>query len=249
MDMNSTNPVIFGPGSARGTGRQAAVGISAGTQDDIVSGPRSQTEPPPLPAIAPARTEPPAAPAPALFPIWRQVEISPRMRQTLGIAATLATIGTVVGLDFSTIRARSDSAAVVPQSTLHRQDGESPLARSSNLDEPIIQVVSTVSSVPGRASASRSALASTTAEALRLHAALLRIAAERLDAASMAADAFRDGEASEAQGVRLLEARKYTASQEAFRRAAQLFARAESLSHEERARQLQLSDGPLTSGL
>ncbi len=46
-----------------------------------------------------------------------------------------------------------------------------------------------------------------------------------------------------------MRSRKYAASQQAFRRAAQLFLQAEFLSHEERVRQVKLSGGSLTSGL
>ncbi|MGH9315690.1 MAG: protein kinase [Thermoanaerobaculia bacterium] len=241
-DLNSTNPVVFEPEPARASAQQNTLSFRAETPNRSVSDPKPQTEPGP-PATA-------LLPAPAVFASWTQAGLSPRMRWTLGIAAALAAIGTIVGLDFSVIRVRSDFLALAPQTALRQAEAGSRSGQSLAPGDATAQAAApTVSTVRASASAPRSSLANTTAEALRLHAALLRIAAERLDAVNIAGEAFREGRINEERGERLLRARKYAASQEAFRRAARLFLKAESLSHEERARQVQLSGGPLTSGL
>lgn len=79
------------------------------------------------------------------------------------------------------------------------------------------------------------------AQVWRLRAALSRIAAERLDAADLASDPFREGRLSENEGERLLILRRPAAAREAFERAAGLYSQAEDLSHQERARVIRIS--------
>jgi hypothetical protein len=82
------------------------------------------------------------------------------------------------------------------------------------------------------------------AEDLRLRAALARIEAERLNANKTASDLFGRGRSSEQQGERLLRQRDYAAASLAFTQAAQLFARAQELTWEERLRQTSISSNP-----
>jgi hypothetical protein len=82
------------------------------------------------------------------------------------------------------------------------------------------------------------------AEDLRYKAALARIEAERFDASKKASDIFGEGQQSEKEGARLLRERDYDAAQMAFSRAAQLFAKAQEVSYQERVRDTSLSANP-----
>ncbi len=82
------------------------------------------------------------------------------------------------------------------------------------------------------------------AEDLQLKAALARIDADRQDAREKASDLFGDAEKSEKDGARFLRERDYDAAQMAFSRAAQLFARAQEVSFQERVRDTSLSANP-----
>ncbi|HSS44366.1 MAG TPA: protein kinase [Thermoanaerobaculia bacterium] len=249
-DLNSTNPIVFEPEPARTWAGEATPSFRAETPNRSGSDPRPQVEPESPATMAPVPIEPALLPAPAVFANRTRAGLSPRMRQTLGIAAALAAIGTIVGLDFSVMRVRSDSHSLAPPTATRHAHAGTRSGQTHALGDATAEAAApTVSTVRVSGSAPRSSLANTTAEALRLHAALLRIAAERLDAVNIAGEAFREGRINEERGERLLRARKYAACQEAFRRAAQLFLKAESLSHEERARQIQLLGGPLTSDL
>jgi len=89
------------------------------------------------------------------------------------------------------------------------------------------------------------------AQVWRLRAALSRVSAEQIDAADLAAEAFRAGRISENEGERLLAVRRPRAAREAFERAAELYNQAEDLSHQERARVIRISlrnaEGPAPS--
>ena len=82
------------------------------------------------------------------------------------------------------------------------------------------------------------------AEDLRYKAALARIEAERFDASKKASDIFGEGQQSEKEGARFLSERDYDAAQTAYSRAAQLFARAQEVSFQERVRDTSLSANP-----
>ena len=82
------------------------------------------------------------------------------------------------------------------------------------------------------------------AEDLRYKAALARIEAERFDASKKASDIFGEGQQSEKEGARFLRERDYDAAQMAFSRAAQLFAKAQEVSYQERVRDTSLSANP-----
>jgi serine/threonine protein kinase len=79
------------------------------------------------------------------------------------------------------------------------------------------------------------------AQVWRLRAALSRVSAEQIDAADLAAEAFRAGRISENEGERLLAVRRPRQAREAFERAAELYNQAEDLSHQERARVIRIS--------
>lgn len=249
-DLNSTNPVVVEPKPARTSVQGSTLSFRAETPNRSASDPKPQAGPWPFAAVPPVPIEVAPRPAPAVFASPTQASLSPRMRWSLGIAAALAALGTIVGLDFSMMRARSYFQAPAPRTAPRAPEVGSQSGQGLTLGDAAAQAATpTVSTIRASASAPRSSLASATAETLRLHAALLRIAAERLDAVNIASEAFREGGINEKQGERLLRGRKYAASQEAFRRAAQLFLQAESLSREERVRQVKLSGGSLTSGL
>ena len=82
------------------------------------------------------------------------------------------------------------------------------------------------------------------AEDLQLKAALARIDADRQNAREKASDLFGDAEKSEKDGARFLRERDYDAAQLAFSRAAQLFARAQEVSFQQRVRDTSLSANP-----
>jgi hypothetical protein len=82
------------------------------------------------------------------------------------------------------------------------------------------------------------------AEDLRYKAALARIEADRFDARQKAPEIFGDGVQSEREGARLLQERDYDAAQMAYSRAAQLFAKAQEFSFQERVRGTSLSANP-----
>jgi hypothetical protein len=82
------------------------------------------------------------------------------------------------------------------------------------------------------------------AEDLRYKAALARVEADREHAREKASDIFGQGEQSEKEGARFLQERDYGAAQMAFSRAAQLFARAQEVSFQERVRGTSLSGNP-----
>ena len=82
------------------------------------------------------------------------------------------------------------------------------------------------------------------AEDLRYKAALARIEADRVNAREKASDIFGKGEQSEKDGARFLRERDYDAAQMAFSRAAQLFAKAQEVSFQERVRDTSLSANP-----
>ena len=82
------------------------------------------------------------------------------------------------------------------------------------------------------------------AEDLRYKAALARIEAERFDASKKASDIFGEGQQSEKEGQRFLSERDYGAAQTAYSRAAQLFAKAQEVSFQERVRDTSLSANP-----
>jgi hypothetical protein len=82
------------------------------------------------------------------------------------------------------------------------------------------------------------------AEDLRYKAALARIEADRVNAREKASDIFGQGEQSEKDGARFLRERDYDAAQMAFSRAAQLFAKAQEVSFQERVRGTSLSGNP-----
>jgi hypothetical protein len=79
------------------------------------------------------------------------------------------------------------------------------------------------------------------AQAWRLRAALCRVSAQTFDAWNLASESFRAGKVHEQEGERLLARRLYAAAHEAFERAAEFYAEAEELSHQERARVIRLS--------
>jgi hypothetical protein len=79
------------------------------------------------------------------------------------------------------------------------------------------------------------------AQVWRLRAALSRVFAERMDAADLASEPFREGRLWENEGERLLILRRPASAGEAFERAAELYSRAEDLSHQERARVIRVS--------
>jgi hypothetical protein len=78
------------------------------------------------------------------------------------------------------------------------------------------------------------------AEDLRLHAALARIEADRVNARETAGDLFGKGRHNEEEGERFLRQRDYDAAQLAFSRAARFFQQAQELTWEERLRQSNL---------
>ncbi len=82
------------------------------------------------------------------------------------------------------------------------------------------------------------------AEDLRYRAALARIEADRFHARENASDIFGEGEQNEKEGARYLKQRDYDAAQMAFSRAAQLFAKAQEVSFQERVRDTSLSGNP-----
>ena len=82
------------------------------------------------------------------------------------------------------------------------------------------------------------------AEDQRYKAALARIEADRVNAREKASDIFGQGEQSEKDGARFLRDRDYDAAQMAFSRAAQLFAKAQEVSFQERVRGTSLSGNP-----
>ena len=65
-----------------------------------------------------------------------------------------------------------------------------------------------------------------------------------MNAREKASDLFGDAEKSEKDGARFLRERDYDAAQLAFSRAAQLFARAQEVSFQERVRDTSLSANP-----
>jgi len=77
-------------------------------------------------------------------------------------------------------------------------------------------------------------------EALRLKVGLARVAAERLDAAQHAADEFDRGREIEREAQQLYSHRHYLEARGAYSQALNLFAAAETLSRQERVRQIQL---------
>ncbi|MGH9317098.1 MAG: protein kinase [Thermoanaerobaculia bacterium] len=79
------------------------------------------------------------------------------------------------------------------------------------------------------------------AEDSRFKAALARVAAERLDASEGGSELLARGKTAEQQGERLLRQQHYRAAEQAFQKAADLFHQAESASHEERVRKIELS--------
>ncbi len=79
-------------------------------------------------------------------------------------------------------------------------------------------------------------------ESLRLKVGLARIAAERLDAAQHAADAFDRGRQIEKEAEQLLSQRQYAQARGAYSQALDLFAAAQSLSREERVRLIQIDE-------
>ena len=78
-------------------------------------------------------------------------------------------------------------------------------------------------------------------EIARLKAALERIEAERVDALVHAPSPYSEGRDHEQEGERLLTRRQYSEALAAYQRALGLFAEAESLSREERMRQISLA--------
>ena len=65
-----------------------------------------------------------------------------------------------------------------------------------------------------------------------------------MNAREKASDIFGQGEQSEKDGARFLRERDYDAAQMAFSRAAQLFAKAQEVSFQERVRGTSLSGNP-----
>jgi hypothetical protein len=113
-------------------------------------------------------------------------------------------------------------------------------ASLSSGSEPVVfERASTARSAP--AAQRREAQARSSAETLRLKAALARIAAERLDAPIHAPAVFQEGRSFEQQGEKLLGRRRYAAARDAYTQALDLFTRAESLSREERVRTIQIA--------
>jgi hypothetical protein len=82
------------------------------------------------------------------------------------------------------------------------------------------------------------------AEDRRLQAGLARIAAERLDGAQMAPEAFEEASGREQTGEQLFRHGRYDDARDAFAEAARLYRQAESVSHEERVRRVRLSPAP-----
>jgi hypothetical protein len=81
------------------------------------------------------------------------------------------------------------------------------------------------------------------AESARFDAAFARIAADRVEAGELARKPYVDARGSEREGDRLLQGRDYAGADAAFRRAAGLYRRAESLSFDERVRRVKLTAG------
>jgi len=84
-------------------------------------------------------------------------------------------------------------------------------------------------------------------ESLRLKAALARVAAERLDAEVHAPTVLQEGRSFEQQGEKLLRRGRFGAAKDAYTRALDLFAKAESLSREERVRTIRVASNASTS--
>jgi hypothetical protein len=81
------------------------------------------------------------------------------------------------------------------------------------------------------------------AENARFDAAFARIAADRVEAGELAREPYAEARGNEREGDQLLRGRDYTGADAAFRRAAGLYRRAESLSFDERVRRVKLTAG------
>jgi hypothetical protein len=81
------------------------------------------------------------------------------------------------------------------------------------------------------------------AENARFDAAFARIAADRVEAGELAQEPYAEARGSEREGDQLLRGRDYSGADAAFRRAAGLYRRAESLSFVERVRRVKLIAG------
>jgi Protein tyrosine and serine/threonine kinase len=92
-----------------------------------------------------------------------------------------------------------------------------------------------------RAVRAESASARRTAEDWRFQAAFARVAAERNDGQTMASESFQEATSRQSEAESLYRQGRYEAAREAFEVAANLFREAETISHEERVRRVQLS--------
>ena len=81
------------------------------------------------------------------------------------------------------------------------------------------------------------------AEDSRFKAALARVETEQLEPGEAGKELLARGKNAEQQGERLLRQQRYRAAEQAFQKAANLFHQADSASHEERARRIELSTG------
>ena len=167
--------------------------------------------------------------------------------------ALAAAAGVTAGVLFLADRLDSRSRAADPSPAAIA--GTQAAAASS--PEPPSQAAEPIADTPGRvepalnppASAPRPARKihpelKQPAEDLRYKAALARIEADRVNAREKASDIFGQGEQSEKDGARYLRERDYDAAQMAFSRAAQLFAKAQEVSFQERVRGTSLSGNP-----
>ncbi|HKD12467.1 MAG TPA: hypothetical protein VKE50_10340 [Thermoanaerobaculia bacterium] len=174
----------------------------------------------------------------------------------LRIAAGIAALATLAGVDLA-IHHREQprtppafAAMVPPDHAFVREPGPpaGPIAPSA----PDTITAAASSNSPTRVTEARREVkrqprseewraANELAQAWRLRAALSRVSAETFDAWNLASESFREAKVNEQEGERLLARRLYAAAHEAFERAAELYAQAEELSHQERARVIRLS--------
>jgi hypothetical protein len=237
-----------------------------GTSTNPLS-PDRRLEPGP-PAITPAARPRPVMPVPALRPERRTRRLArlvsraspgalplPVWARAAGVAAAIAGL-VLIEAPFRSMRpptlagARGIPAVVLPAAAAGPTPAEgvpvtslernSSGAASASVPRQNPPRAADAPRVARNASARQRPDASQETEALRLKVGLARIAAERLDAAQHAAEEFDRGREIEREAQQLFFHRHYLEARGAYSQALDLFAAAETLSRQERVRQIQL---------